>query len=409
MHLRGEFLRIACVTGLAGLAGLAASGLLHAAPPLPASKNAGAPGADLKAVALTLVRAGLVAKGDKVLISGSVRDNQLLENLAIETMKAGGQPLITVYSEQLHRRSYDEVPESYDNEPQTLSLAMVNLFDLQISVDNGESDDSMAGVPAARLAARAAANQPVQDAILKKSARAVNLGNGLYPSKALAQRLGKTQTEVRALFWKAALVPPDVIRSRGEALRSALAAGKQVTLSSANGTRIGFGVAAEKGFVSDGAITADKLKQGAAATQTWLPAGELLLPVVPGTAEGKVVIDKLSFQGTDILGLTLEFSKGALTSMSAKSGLAPLKALYDASSGGKDLFSFIDIGLNPEAKFPTNTGRVVWMAPGGVTIGVGDNTSWGGTNTSNFGLAAAVHAATLSIDGKALVKNGALQ
>jgi hypothetical protein len=86
-----------------------------------------------------------------------------------------------------------------------------------------------------------------------------------------------------------------------------------------------------------------------------------------------------------------------------------LKALYDASSGGKEQFSYIDVGLNPDAKLPTNTGRIVWMAPGGMTIGMGDNTGWGGTNVSSFGLAGSVDAATLSVDGKALIENGTLK
>ena len=406
MQLRILLSRLACAGGFVALAACSGS---NAPGPAPAAKEAGAPSADLKAVANTMVRAGMVGTGDKVQISGSVRDNQLLENLAVETMKAGGQPLITVFSEQLGRRSYDEVPASYDSQAQTLGMALVNTFDVQLSVDVGESENIMAGVPAARIAARAVANQPVAEAFLKKGVRSVNLGNGLYPTATLAGRLGKTQADVTSIFWKAATVSPDAIRAKGEAIRSALAAAKQVTLSSANGTNITFGVMADKGFVSDGAITADKVKQGSAATQTWLPAGELLVPVALGTAEGKVVVDKLTFQGTAIEGLTLAFSKGALTSMTAKSGLDALKALYDASSGGKEQFSYIDVGLNPEAKLPTNTGRIVWMAPGGMTIGMGDNTGWGGTNVSSFGLAGSVDAATLSVDGKALIENGTLK
>jgi hypothetical protein len=146
---------------------------------VPAAKEAAAPSADLKAVASAMVRAGMVGTGDKVQIFGSVRDNQLLENLAVETMKAGGQPLITVFSEHLGRRSYDEVPASYDNQPQTLGMALVNTFDVQLSVDVGESENIMA--KAARGCARAAANQPVAEAFLKKGAP-VNLGSGLYPT-----------------------------------------------------------------------------------------------------------------------------------------------------------------------------------------------------------------------------------
>ena len=46
------------------------------------------------------------------------------------------------------------------------------------------------------------------------------------------------------------------------------------------------------------------------------------------------------------------------------------------------------------------------MVPGGVTIGMGDNTGWGGSNVSDFGLAGAITAATLKIDGKAIIENG---
>ena len=378
-------------------------------PPTPAAKDAAVSAADLNAVAKSMVVSALVKEGDKVQISGSVRDVALLENLAVETMKAGGQPLITISSDQLARRSYDEVPVSFDSQPQAVGMALANVFDVQLSVEVGDTENVLAGVPPARIAARAKAGVPVNEAILKRGVRSVNLGNGLYPTAALAAHLGKPQSEVATIFWKAATVSPEAIRMKGEVMRASLAAGKQVTLTSASGTHLILGVLAARGFVSDGAITPEKVQQGNAATQTWLPAGELLVPAALDTADGKVVVDKLVFQGAMIDGLTLAFSRGKLTSMTAKSGLDALEALYKASSGAKDQFAYIDIGLNPEANLPTNTGRVVWMAPGGVTIGLGDNTGWGGTNVSDFGLAGAVATATLSVDGKTLIENGMLK
>jgi leucyl aminopeptidase (aminopeptidase T) len=338
-----------------------------------------------------------------------VRDYAILEELAVETMKAGGQPLITVGSEELTRRSYDEVPTSYDTQPQTLDLALMNTFDVMLSVEVGENEGTLAGVPAERIAARSKAGMPVMQAMVDRNMRYVGLGNGLYPTAALATRLGVQQGDLAATFWRAVAVPPEQLRAKGEAMRATLLEAKKVTLKSANGTNLSFAVEAAKGFVSDGAITAQHVKQGKGASSTWLPAGELLVPVAIGTANGTVAIDKMAFQGKTIEGLKLSFSKGKLTSMTAKSGLEPLKALYDASGAGKDQFSYIDIGLNPEAKLPTNTGRIVWMAPGNVTIGMGDNTGWGGTNVSEFGLAAALTAPTLTVDGKTLIDKGTLK
>ncbi len=364
---------------------------------------------DLQAVARNLVQAGMVKTGDKVLIAGSVRDEKLMEHIAIETMKAGGQPMISIGSDSLTRRSYDEVPASYDSLPATLNLALINMFDVQILLDVGEAEDLLSGVPQSRQAARAKANEPANQAFFERNVRLVNLGNGLYPTATLSRRLGVPQPELASTFWKGASVPAQTLRTNGETVRTAFAGAKQVTLTHPNGTNLTFGVDAGRAFVSDGAITAEKVKQGSAAASTWLPAGELILPTVAGTAEGKVVIDKMLWSGQEVRGLTLTYSKGRLTSMTAASNIDNLKARYDAAGGGKDQFGYIDIGLNPETKLPVGTGRIVWTAPGAVTLGLGDNRGFGGTNASDFGLATQIGGATVKADGKTVVENGALK
>src|SRR2546430_12040069 len=44
--------------------------------------------------------------------------------------------------------------------------------------------------------------------------------------------------------------------------------------------------------ISGGALTQAQAEQGGAALLTWLPAGEFQITAVPGSAEGKVVIDQ---------------------------------------------------------------------------------------------------------------------
>lgn len=197
---------------------------------------------DLQAVARNLVQAGMVKTGDKVLITGSVRDEALLENIAIETMKAGGQPLISLTSDKLIRRSYDEVPSSYDALPPTLNLALINTFDVQIALDVGEPSGVLAGVPQSRQAARAKANEPVNEAFYKRNTRFVNLGNGQYPTATLSRTLGVPQTEIASAFWKGASVSPQTLRTSGEAVRAKFAGARQVTLTHPNGTDLTFGV-----------------------------------------------------------------------------------------------------------------------------------------------------------------------
>ena len=389
--------------------------VLTACGPKPSAEKAGAPAvtapsaADRAAVAQAMAKAALIKPGDRVLVSGSVRDADLLEDLAVEAMKLGGQPMITIGSDRLDRRSYDEVPATYDNASPTLGLALANAFDVQLAVDYGEGEGVLAGVPGARIAARSKAYDPAYRAYLRAHVRYVNLGNGLYPTATLATRLGMAQADLAHLFWQAAGMPAESIRARGAAAYAAISGGKQVTITAPNGTNLTFAVLGSKAALSDGALTPEKMRQGGFALLTFLPAGELNVPAVAGTAEGKLVIDKMTFRGTDVTGLTLVFSKGKLASMTAASGLDPLKAAYDAAGGAKDQLAGIDIGLNPNIKLPLTTGRIVWMAAGDLEVGVGENQQLGGTNVSDFGLGGALSGATLTVDGKAVIDHGVLK
>jgi len=375
----------------------------------PAGAVAAPSAADRAAVATSMARAALIKSGDRVLIFGSVRDADLLEDLAVETMKLGGQPLIAIGSQRLGRRSYDEVPASFDTLTPTLDLALVNTFEVQLSVDVGESDSAYAGVSPARIAARSKAQVPVGTAFVRRGVRTVSLGNGLYPTAALARRLGVAQSDLADVFWRAVAMAPESIQARGAAARAALAGGRRVTITAPNGTNFSFVVDGAKTAVSDGALTPQGLRQGGLARYTWLPAGELQAPPVAGTAEGTIVIDKVVVRGTDVVGLTLMFSRGGLTSMTATSGIEPLQASYDAAGGAKDQFAGIDLGINPQIRLPLNTGRIVWMAAGAVTVGFGDNQGSGGANVSDFSMYGAIAGATVSVDGRAIVENGVLK
>jgi aminopeptidase len=77
------------------------------------------PVADFKSVAVKVVQQSAgVRERDIVLIAGSDEDLPLLEEIAIEVRKLGGQPLVTVTTERFRRRAYDEVPPSTTARPQ---------------------------------------------------------------------------------------------------------------------------------------------------------------------------------------------------------------------------------------------------------------------------------------------------
>jgi leucyl aminopeptidase (aminopeptidase T) len=364
---------------------------------------------DTNALAEKLVaQCANISEGDLVRVSGSVRDVELLEEVAIHVRKLGAFPLITLGSERLARRYYDEVPTKYDSQPAELGLALANLFTAQISVDVGQTPDLLADVPPERFAALGRTNVPVIERLRERNVRFVNLGNELYPTTALAEQYGLSLEKLSSIFWDGVDADYSELQAAGELAKAVLAAGTEMHITAPNGTDLTLTITGRPVLVSDGVISDEEMAKGGAACQVWLPAGEVYLIPVPGSAQGTVVVDRHFYQGKEISNMTLTFEAGALTSMSAESGLEPLQARYDAAGAGRDLFGAVDIGLNPNVSIPTGSRMVAWMPAGMVTIGVGTNTWAGGDNSSDFGLYPHLPGCTVTVDGQTIVEEGSL-
>src|SRR5262249_39187442 len=160
-------------------------------------------------------------------------------------------------------------------------------------------------------------------------------------------QFGISKEELTKLFWGGVDVDYSKMQATGEALTRALAAGKELTVSDPGGTNPTVGIAARPGYVRDGVLSAAKLQKGRPPCNVGRPAVELYLAPVPGTAKGKVVVERMFWEGKEVRGLVLTFDKGKLTGMTAEAGLDRIKALYEAAGAGKDEFSMLDLGINP--------------------------------------------------------------
>jgi aminopeptidase len=140
----------------------------------------------------------------------------------------------------------------------------------------------------------------------------------------------------------------------------------------------------------------------------WLPAGEVYVRIAPGSANGTIVADRLTFEGDEIEGLRIEVKNGRVTNLSASKGLERFKARYDAASAGKDAITVLDIGVNPNITIPENSKLRTYTPAGMVTISLGNDTWAGGSNNATFGMPIVLSGAQLTVDGKPIVENGKL-
>ena len=364
---------------------------------------------DTATVADTIVnKASNLRYDELVLISGGTRDQALLEDIAIEVRKLGAHPIITIGSDRLTRKMITEVDERHDAQEPAFDLRLAEIVDALITVEYGERPDLLADVPAKRLAARAKADEPVYKKMLERGVLQVHLGNGLYPTEALARQFRISPTELSGIFWSAVSVDYDRLQALGSQVQQVLAAGREVRITAPNGTDLTFEITRRAVFASDGVISPDDRYAKGPACQVWLPAGEVYVTPVPGTANGTFVADTFFYEGDLIEGLTLAFTNGKLKSMTAKSDISAVKERYDAAPAGREALAFVDIGINPNIEIPSRSRVVTWMGAGTISIGIGGNTWAGGGNEVPYGLYSHLLTGTLKVDGRMLVDQGKL-
>ena len=383
--------------------------------------SANLPKPDYAAIAQKVVtQCANIKEGEIVQISGDVKDDELLHELSLAVRKLGAFPLLNMDKQDIawQKKMIKEVPAQWDSQTNQANLKLAGIVNVNIGMFSGEPFNPFEDVPQERFEAMQNAFKPINELRRKRGIRAIQFGgNGLYPSKANAERLGLTQAELAQIFWNGINTDYTQLQAEGEKYRQMLAAAKEVHLTHPNGTDLKVKIEKRQAFISDGVVSAEDIKRGGPALQVWLPAGEAYITTVPGTAEGRIVVDRdgtVDVTGYKVIeGLTLDFKAGKLVSMNARSGLEPLKKAYDKVTGegakGKDEFGFIDLGVNRNLVLGPKAIRGDYAPAGMVTIGFGGNEGYGGENKASFSYESNLPGTTLKLDGKVVVENGVLK
>lgn len=383
-----------------------------AAPTSPGATSAKARPTDLEQLANRVVtQSAGVQEGEVVLINGQSGDGELLENLAVNVRKAGAFPIVLYDTDRLDKRLFFDVPAKYDTQQDKAAMGLMGLANAVIVVANGSAEDLFEGADPARTAARAKAGEAINQALLKRGVRTIELGNNLYPTPWRAERYGMSEDDLSKLFWNGVNIDYSDVQARGDKVRAALAAGDEVHVTNPNGTDLKLRIKGRPVLVSDGVLSEAEREAGGVAASVYLPAGEVYTTPVAGSAEGKVVQTRGYFRGKPIDNLTLTVSGGKVTTMTGTGeGWVAYKATYDAvADPRKDTFGFVDLGINPNVKLPAKSSIGTWVPAGAVTLGAGNNSWAGGDNTVPWSTTLFLPGSTVTLDGKAIVEAGALK
>jgi leucyl aminopeptidase (aminopeptidase T) len=347
-----------------------------------------------------------IKPGDVVVIQGGKHTIPLMEALAIEVQKAGGLVTMFLTSDRVVRSRYIDVPEKYlELEPRQWA-DWLKPIDVWISLPEIEDYKAMiAGVPENRFAKAAKSWRIIENMVDEAKIREVEIG---YPTKEDAANNQLDFATFEKMHWAAVNADYKLISEKGNAIKAILKAAKTVRVTSPSDTDFTFSIGDRPIFVNDGIVTEEKARSKFIHERyASLPGGEVFFAAIEISANGKVAVAKTRCRYEPLAGVSFEFKNGKMENFKAEKGSECFTETMAPYSGPKDMFAGISIGLNPELKVIEDGGDYrPNLAAGMVEIGVGDNRLVGGNNNTLVVFWFPIVRATVTVDGKVVVKDG---
>ncbi len=188
-----------------------------------------------------------------------------------------------------------------------------------------------------------------------------------------------------------------------ERIRRAFARGRSVRITHPNGTDLKLGLAQRRVTVALGDVTPASQKT-AFGMMANVPDASVYTAIDEETADGVFVANRATTRSSESLkGGRWKFKDGRLRAYSFSAGGRSFAAEYRAAGSGKDRPAFLEVGLDPDVR---NGPTIEEAERGAVTLGVGRNVGFGGKTKSDFFGYITLGEATVSVDGRPLLRRG---
>ena len=341
---------------------------------------------------------------DTVLIDTWQHTIPLADEIAFECKKAGAQPITLLNTDQLNWRVLAKIPIEYLRKRDRHALRMLDETSAAIFINGPENPATYRKIEAARLAATFENYQAFSEKLREKKIRSAYLAIGQV-TKPRAKTYGYNYLQWKRLVESASNADNGKMAQTGKKITTILGNGKQVEVTSDQGTSLRLEIGPYGARTEDGIVDEEDLDKGLYFTS--IPTGIVAAAPVETSAEGTVYSDLPRAQvGRLIKGLKWEFQNGRLVKSTAKQYPEAFQNLYDNARGDKDQIASLTIGLNPQNKPMGFLNDELGL--GVVSIGIGENRAIGGNNNSDFEFSTAMAKATVKVDGRPLVEKGKL-
>jgi len=347
----------------------------------------------------------MLKPGEHVIIYGNKNLMECMEQLAIAVDNAGGHSTMAVSSDQVSYNYLHNVPIEYVRNDKKLFFNYILSSDVLISLPS--CSDCMyvrSNISEERRKLTVFTEEDLQ----KLNQSKVRQYYFQSPQKEWAANYGFTESEFESMTWKAMETDYANVAQRCKKINDLLVSGKQIRITSPDGTDFTANLTGKPAMLNDGIVTSEELNSKVYSDRfVSLPTGSLTFIPDENAGNGTIV----SRNDADTDGKSLEKVKGIIksgmiTEMSAEKGNEFIKGYFSSASPKDRQLGMIFLGVNPELKIGNNPLYYINETEGFVGIGFGGNLTEGGTNNATNGWYFPVVDATVTIDGKNVIEKG---
>ena len=349
-------------------------------------------------IAHRIVTGAGVRPGELIQIRDDTGRFPLITELSLAIEKAGATPLLHLAPLTYMERLWRTAPQSYLEQWDHHRSKWLHEVDRIIVLASTQPD--LSDVPQDKFTAWATAEQRLSE--IEESRKLPYLMVGI-PTQRHAKQLGLTLAQLEKIVFAGINASVDQLRDNIDRVNFGAFRGKEMVIQSGENCELQLGLGERPWLTDDGYIDDEDIAKGAIVSN--LPAGSAYTTVVEEQTTGTLHLP----QAAGATNAILTFTNGRVTHITAESGTGQLEALFDRHQGEPRRIGHIGIGLNPALKTPIGWTVVDEHVLGHLFVSFGENRYMGGQNASTLNVDFTLPSATLTINGRMLVKNGKLR
>lgn len=347
-----------------------------------------------------------VKPGEVVMITGGQHTLPLMEAVAVEVARAGGQANMLLTTDKVAHAELLDTPETAIQADKANGWILQS--DVLITLPSYEDSRAvMEGVTPARQAKIAQVNAGFTKQLDATKLRGVFVSS---PNKSFAAANHLDYPAYEQMVWGGIGADYAAIAGQAERMKQVLATGHKMHITSPEGIDLTLDLGSRPVFTDDGVLSAADQQATRVYDRTAaLPGGRLFGSCAETSATGRLAVANDFVTGSKPLtDFKADVQQGQLANVRATTGADALQQQLAPYGPSALQISNFSIGLNPVMKAQPDKAYYPNTAAGMVYLRTGNNGLLGGQNTTPGAYSFPIANATVEVDGKVLVRNGQL-